>query len=199
MDDEEIPSHILSGPDLSSMASDEKIAAGRDMARRFAMKCAMIESMEERLKVLKKEREELARREIPEFFDGTLHTDKIGVPEAGVDVVVEPYYHANIRSDWSELDRQAGFQYLEKKGHGDVVSVVLTVEFGRRELALARELEEMIRRSRFGNEHPPKLEMSVPWATLTALVKKEVESGRTLDLSVLGATVGRTAKIKKRK
>ena len=199
MSEEEVPDFIDAAPDMSSMASDASIAQGREMAKKFAVLDATIRAMKERLGVLTKQRTEMARKVLPDFFDNTLHTDRLGVPEAGVDVVIEPFYHANIRTDWPEDQRQRGFSYLEQSGDGDVISVVLTVEFGRRELALARELEQMIRLSKFGNSNPPALVMSVPWNTLTSLVRKKIEAGKKVDLEVLGATIGRQADVKRRK
>jgi hypothetical protein len=186
-------------PDMSSMATDDNIARGKKMARKFVVLDSTIDALEARLKIYKEQRTELARKELPDFFMNTLKTDKIGVPEAGVDVVIEPFYHANIRADWPPEQRREAFDYLEQSGDGDVVSVVLTCTFGRKELAEAKELERLILDSRFGNTNPPVLEMGVPWNTLTSLVRKKFEGGKSVDLEKLGATIGRQAKVKKRK
>ena len=198
--DEDVPDYLVGDQavDMSSLASDEHLVRARAMAKEFAATEEMIEKFEERLKKLRERRQELAMREIPEFFD-SIHTDAIGVPEAGVDVKVVPYFHANIQADWPEEQRRKAFDYLEQSGDGDVVRVTLSVDFGRKELKLARELETLIRSWKGPNEHPPRLEMGVPWNTLTKLVREKIEAKKKVDLDVLGATVGRTAKIVKRR
>lgn len=200
MVDQHIPEHLRTEKlDMSSFASDDNLQKAKTMALEYAELEKKIKDTEAELESWKARRQELARKEIPEFFDNVVKTDRIGVPEAGVDVKVVPYYHANIKSDWPEDQRLKAFNYLEQSGHGDVVAVVVSVKFRRGELPLARELEQLIKSSKTGNSHPPSLEMGVPWNTLTALVREQVENGESVDLDVLGATVGRTAKIEKRK
>jgi hypothetical protein len=197
---EDIPEHIRSETtDMSSFASDDKLMQGKKLAVEYANICATIDRLKQMIEEKTERKLELERREIPEFFDNVLRTDKIGVPEAGVDVVVGPYYMANIKADWPEDQRQRGFDWLAKNGHEDVIAVVVSVKFRRGEFDDAKALEQLIRSSPIGNTHSPVLEMGVPWNTLTSLVREQVEKGETVDLEALGATVGRTAKIKKRK
>ena len=185
--------------DLSSMASDDKLRRASEMAQQYVAIIEQIRELETvTLPALKKQRDELARRQIPDFFDG-ISTDKVGVPDAGVDVVVQPFVHANIKSDWPEEQRQEAFRYLEQLGLGDIIAIQLVVKFSRGEIEKAREMEVVIRQSRHGNTNPPHVEESTPWNTLTASIKAELEKGTSLDLEKLGATVGRTAAIKKRK
>ncbi len=199
-EDEQLPDFMLeAGEKMSSIANDADLAKGREMASRLATLDSLIAGAEERVKLWKEQRLEIARKQIPEFFEAVLHTDKIGVPEAGVDIVVKPFYHANIKSDWEPAKREEGFKYLEYLGHGDTIKVVVTATFGRGELENARLIENLIRNSPVGNSNPPVLEMSVPWNTLSALVKEQVEKGKKIDLDKLGATVGREAKVVKRK
>lgn len=201
---EDLPDYIredveAGGERALALPDDAKIKKGSALAAELANLEYLIDSAEARVKEWKKRRQELARKEIPEFFRAELHTDKIGVPEREVDVVVEDYYHANIAADWEPERREKAFRYLEKEGHGDTIGVVVTVKFTRGELPKARALEQLIKRSPTGNTHPPVLEMAVPWATLTALVKSETKAGRKIDLDTLGATVGRQANVKKRR
>ena len=53
--DEDVPDFLLGSLDMESMASDANIAKGKTMAKDYAMKCALIESMESRLKTLKEQ------------------------------------------------------------------------------------------------------------------------------------------------
>ena len=107
---EEIPAHLLEEKiDMSSFSSEDKILAGRKLALEYAVLEKAIKDAEANIEKWKKRRLELTRKEIPEFFDNVIKTDKLGLPEAGVDVVVGPYYHANIQADWdADRSRQAG-------------------------------------------------------------------------------------------
>lgn len=188
--------------DLSSMASDEKIGTVQRAAQRLVDLEAAIKKMEsETLPEMKRQRTELAQKTLPSLFE-SVGTDRIGVPSADVDVVVEPYYFANIKADWPEEQRQAAFDHLERDLElGNIVSVTLTMVFTRGDIEKARECQQMLLQSKFGNSNPPRFDMGVPWNTLTAALK-EVAQRRPapkIDLEKLGATIGETAKIKKRK
>lgn len=197
---EEIPAHLLEEQvDMSSFASDDDLSRGKKLAEEFVRVDGQIKQLEALLEQRKARMLELARKEIPEFFDNVLKSDLIGVPETGVDVKVVPYYHSNIRADWPTDQRERAFEWLEREGHGDIIAVTVSCRFRRGEMRDARELEKLIRDSRFGNTNPPTLEMGVPWNTLTALVKEQIESGHAVPLDTLGATVARTAKIVKRR
>jgi hypothetical protein len=188
--------------DLSSMAPDDKIKRAAELAQKYVELNTKIKEMEDiTLPSWKKEREELARRQLPDMFE-SLGTDKVGVPDANVDVVIQPYVHANIKTDWPEDQRRAAFDHLKFLGVEDIIAVELSVKFTRGEIELARELQQLIMKSKFGNTHPPKFEMGTPWNTLTATLKsilEDAQKAKTVDLEKLGATVGRTAAIKKRK
>ena len=197
---DEIPDFLKNDKiDMSSFASDENLMRGQQLADKLAKLDKEISDLEDSVKQKKEERLELMRRTIPDFFDRVLKTDRIGVPDANVDIVVVPYYHANIAADWEENRRNKAFDYLEKNGHGDLISGTMEIKFRRGELNVIRELMTYIRDSKFGNSYTPTVNMGVPWNTLTAFVKEQVENSKSLDLDVLGATVARQAKIVKRK
>lgn len=196
---QELPEHLKGEVlDLSSMASDDKLAKARQLAVEFVLLDRQIESSKQALKELEARKLEIASKELPEFFD-SINTDLVGVPEAGVDVKVGPYYKANIAADWEPERRERGFKWLDDHGHSDVIGITVTMKFLRGEADMAKMLVEYLRRSPWGNTHPPSVEMGTPWNTLTALVRELVESGQPVDLEALGATVGRMAKIVKRK
>ncbi len=196
----ELPAHLLdSAIDMSSLASDDQLARARTVATEYAKLERDITDLEAQLKEKRTRYLELSMRELPSVL-GELSIDKIGLPEMGVDVVVAPYYKANIAADWPEEKRDAAFTWLEENGHGDLIKSVLSVTFGRKELELARQLEELIRTQFAGaNSHPVSIDMSVPWNTLTAFVREQIQRGESLPLDTLGATVGSVATVKKRK
>ena len=197
--DDELPDFMRNLEDELQISDDASIARGQELASKLAALDSLIKAAEDKVEAWKKERLELSRKVIPEFFLGRLKTDRIGVPAAGADVVVRPYVHANIRADWDESRRQQGFEYLEEIGLGGTVKVVMTIEFERGEIEDARALEKIVRESPYGNSHPPSMEMSVPWGTLTASVRERVSKGLKTDLEKLGATVGHEAKVVKRR
>lgn len=199
MSEEGIPEFLRKETiDMSSMTSDDKLVRARELAEEYVALDKLVERTEAELKELKEKRLELQQKTLPEFFD-SIGTDKVGVPHANADVIVKPYYKANISADWPPEQREKAFSYLESIDCGDIIGVTVSVKFLRGELEEAKELAEMIRKSKFGNTHPPVMEMGTPWNTLTSLVKKRSEQGQPTDLEVIGAVVGRIAKIVPRK
>lgn len=171
---------------------------------------AEIEYLNKKLEEVKKQRLQVAMIELPEFMT-KVGQDKIGlagVGERGVDLVLENYYHANIASDWEPERREAAFKWLEESGNGDLIKTVLSMAFPRREYDRARVTYDLLcglinmlmdAGLMEGEPPEPKIEMTVPWNTLTAFVREQTEKGEALPLETLGATVGRIVKIKPRK
>lgn len=195
----QIPEHILQEQASIRVASDEELRRAQALAKEFVGLGLSIEDLEKQVKNLKTRKNQIESREIPDLFS-EIGIDVIGLPDDQCDVVVRPYCKANIAANWEEERREAAFCWLDENGHGDVISVTISVDFKRGEKALADELQDLIRSKFSGaNSHPVKVEMGVPWGTLTALVKEQIEQGETVPLETLGATVGQVAKITKRK
>lgn len=159
----QIPEHLRDAQiDMSSLASDEQLTRARRVATEYAVLDTEIADLESIIKQKKERRLELQMRELPAVL-GEIGIDRIGLPDQGVDVVVAPYYHANIAADWEEQRKEQAFSWLEQAGHGDVVRAVVSVSFSRGELPMARELEELIRTQFAGaNSHPVSVSMTVP-------------------------------------
>jgi len=166
-----------------------------------------IKDLEADLESAKALREDLTRKRLPDYLK-RIAQDKIGLPEFDVDLVLENYYHANIKADWPDEQKERAFAYLEKRGDGDLIKTQVVMMFGRTELWKVRWLQATIsllakELRAAGGEAPdlpePFVQMTIPWNTLTAFVKEQVELGAQLDLDVLGASVGQVVKIKKRK
>lgn len=195
----QIPEHILNEQDTIKVASDEDLKRAQKLAKEFVEIGLNMEELEKQLKVLKERKSQIESREIPDLF-GEIGVDVIGLPDDNCDVIVRPYYKANIPASWDPDRREQAFRWLDENGHGDVISVTVSVDFQRGEKALADELVNLIRTKFSGaNSHQVKTVMGVPWTTLTALVKEQVEQGEAIPLDTLGATVGQVAKITKRK
>jgi hypothetical protein len=206
-DEDEIPEFLRqTDATLLSVADDSKIAMGRSMASRLVTLDQLIDKLEEKLKDFTAQRLELSRKEIPEFFSRVLGTDLIGVPEQNCDVVVRPFYHANISKDWADVEKEKAFEYLEELGRGEIISATVSVKFDKGDLEKAKSLYEKLRKSSLANNNPPSIDMGVHWGTLTTVVKElhkeyleNPETKKPLDLELLGATIGREAKVKRRK
>jgi hypothetical protein len=175
--------------------SDSGLSRLSEMGGRLHNLDTDIKALELQLTDLKNKRQDITEREMPDLFD-EVGTDRIGLPEAGVDLILKPYYHAVLSKDDPEL-QEAGFKWLEENGHGDIIKATLTVEFTRGELERAKELQAKVQQL---TNQPVRIEMGVHWKTLTGFVKEQLERYQAvLPLGLLGATVGRVVKIEKRK
>jgi hypothetical protein len=147
---------------------------------------------------MKAQRVQLAQKKIPKLLERAM-TDKIGVPEMDADVVMTTKYHASIRSEWPEEQREAAFDAVEAAGGGDLIATVLSVRFGRGELEDARATAAHLRAwNEFGNR-AVQIERGVHWATLTSFVTEMAKKERPLPLDVVGGRVIVEASVKYRK
>ena len=128
--------------------------------------------------------------------------DEAGVNICGIEatgnlppytVELNDYYHANI----SEDQRAEAYSYLRKIGQEDLIKTSFTIEFGLREGKAAERFERSLEKA--GINYGKK--QGVPWNTLTAWFKAE-HKRKPLPIkamALLGATVGRVAKVVKQK
>jgi hypothetical protein len=154
-----------------------------------------IAELEEQLKEQKQKFNKLVHEEVPSLFM-EVGVDRVGIPELGYDVVMKDYYHANIAADWPDDRREAAFTWLEREGHGDIIRLIVSVQFGREEYNKAMLCYDLLKKSGL----QPTLQKSVPWNTLTAWLREQVERyARLPPLELLGATVGKIVKLVERK
>lgn len=137
----------------------------------------------------------LATKELPDLF-AEAGTDHIGLPADGnhqaCDVKLHNYYHAVI----PKSDPETAFNWLSENDHVDIVKSTFTVRLGRGDDFTASVLRDVFNRNRIDFEE----KREVPWQTLTAFVREQIEDfGAVLPLDVLGATVGTVAQIVDRK
>lgn len=197
MDD--APEDLMDGlPDPTLIPETDIVRRLQEMAAELVGVDKQLSDLDEQIKVLKDRKYKLESRELPELFDQCM-TDSIGVPTMGATVSLDTRYHANIKADWPEEQRQAGFAALDGIGGGDIVRVSLGIHFARGELSKAREVIAHLRGwNEFGNR-PIDVSQNVPWNTLTAFVKEQHQRGAVIPMEALGATVGRFAKITERR
>lgn len=194
-----------------------------EMGRDLYAVDSTIAQLEEQLETKKARRKVLTDVDLPAYML-KIGQDSVGLPEFGVDLVLENYTHANIASDWEPERRQAAFDWLEEHGHGDLVKTEFTILFPRFMLPAARWLaqhvgtlrptvtivEETVAgkgKNKVVTKKPVDREveipeavvgLGVPWNTLTAWAKGQLKAGEELPLDVLGVTVGQVVKIVER-
>lgn len=109
---------------------------------------------------------------------------------------LKPYYHANIGEKMTDEQRATAFAYLEKQRAGDLIKTVVTVALGRGDRKAAKKVEAALRKLKVDFQ----VTLGVPWNTLTAWLKEQVEERRTTPrLDLIGGTVGKVVKMKPKK
>lgn len=201
------------GGDLADMADDVSAGGILDPGqipdsgklRALGRACAQFVDLENRIKtteealvLMKEEFDQLRRRRLPSLFNECM-VDSIGVPQAGVDVEVRPRFHANIKADWPENQREEGFRALEAAGGGDIIRIGLHIHFRPGEIKKAQAVVRYLQAWNEFENRPIQTSREVPWNTLTAFVREQIEAGRVVPLEKLGATVGQECRVVRRK
>ena len=195
-------SELVAFTDAPSLTESETLT---DMGRNLFKIDTFILEAEAAVKRAKEFREELTMKKLPDYMR-KIRQDSIGLDEFGVDLKLENFYHANIAADWEPEKRKEAFDYLEEIGEGDLVKCVLTIPFPRYMMKVALWLQTVIKSIFYEDDEGEKIpmpesdvEMTVPWNTLTAWMRGQLESGEPVDLDKIGGKVGYVVKIKERK
>jgi hypothetical protein len=175
----------------------DKLDALRQECERLRDDDLEVADLEARLEAVKARRQKRLTETVPDLMD------QVGVPEIVIAaagnkpaarVSIEPYYKANIAADWEEDKRRAAFDWLDADGSGDLIKTVVTVGFPREDRSRALEVVAAIRKLGVDSIEVGE---AVAWGTLTAWLKERHKAnGKLPPLDVLGATIGRVAKIK---
>jgi len=188
--------------DIGHIPTDSDNARMREACRSLVEKKAEAARLEKQAKELKTEAWELETKTIPDLSE-ELGIDKIGLADYGVDVVVAPYYKANISADWDEATRDSAFRHLDELGVGDIIRTRVEYSLGKDSIEEATKIAEIVesaaRQLGLGEIPQPTVGKAVPWNTLTSTVRDLTEKGVAIDLARVGATVGQMAKIRERK
>lgn len=169
----------------------DKANAISELARELRDRQQELASTEERIEQLKREVNALSMTRLPDLFE-QYQINKFGLNAQGnspaCDLVLQPYYKAVMPKDSDE-----GLEWLEAEGHGDMVKRVITVTLPRDSQEEANGLTAFLENAGI----PYEAKETVPWTTLTAFVKEQIEKyHRVLPLEKLGAIVGRVVKLK---
>lgn len=161
-----------------------------------------IQRVEEDLREKKLKLNDINFRVLPELFMVS-NVEGIDLGAEGnypaFDAQLQPYYHANISQDWPPERQEAGYAWLEKRKHGDVIKNIITIELGRG----TEKVQKTVRAALKKLKVPFSERRGVSWNTLTALVRELVEDKKQVlgdtDREAIGATVGVVVKLKQRK
>jgi hypothetical protein len=181
---------------VDAAPATDKLERARDMVRQLRDQEAEIAGLEERLKTAKETARQMKEKTLPDFFDEVGVSSLMLEAEGNMpkfEIAIADYYHANI----PEEEAPAAFSYLKSRGEEDLIKTTFTIAFGLNE---AKQTERFARSlEKAGIEYSVK--QGVPWNTLTAWFKVE-HKRKPLPakaMALLGATVGRVAKIVKQK
>jgi hypothetical protein len=187
--------------DSAQKPAQDKLDFVRDQIRYMRDLEKQIVDTEEILKRLKAEKQELQHNVLPTLFMQNKIT-AISLSEEGnlpaYDAELKDYYHANIKADWLPAQRASAIAWLDKHKLADIVKTVFTIEIGRGNAKLTKQVTAALRALKV----PFTVQQTVPWKTLTAAVKEIYRSHRTLkddELKVLGASVGKVVTLQQQK
>lgn len=188
--------------DARQPPDEDRLAAIRRVGAQMRDQILEKKDLEERLENLERSISETSRRQLPDMMTA-VGIDRVGLPAENnlpaCDLILKPYYKANIEAGWEPDRRQRGFALVEERGYQDVIKTRFDINLAASEREKAAQLRQALRHLDINtfSEQP-----SVPWKTLTAMVREEIESGHpfsSAELDTLGATVGRVAELKERK
>lgn len=137
----------------------------------------------------------IKEKELVDLFDAA-EISRLGIDADGnmpaYDVEIKAYYHANIPKE----NEPKAFAWLTKQGHGDMIKGTYTIAFGMGEEKKRLAFEKILQKGKYQFSY----KFGVPWNTLTAFVKEQIEEKKKEPpLKLLGATVGRVASLVKAK
>lgn len=182
----------LMAEDAAKPPSADKLDALRAAVRELRDVELQRKALDERQSELGKKVYELKTKTLIDLFDRA-KVDTIGVPEEGnlprYDLEVGWHYHANLSNS---SDMEEAIKWLRAK-EPDLLKTTFEVSFGLKDGKKMIEFEKYIKKMKY--EYSSSF--GVPWNTLTAWVKGQYASKKTVPLKLLGATVERTAKLVK--
>lgn len=186
----------------NAMSEDAERAPPRDRLEKIKRSVVEMRDLEMRNAELEEQRQrnserlrQLRDKEVVDLLDeaglrGFTVAAEGNMPQYEIEIT--PYYHAVIPEDTAD----EAYEWLRKRGHGDLIKAAYTVEFGRGQEKQQAAFEKLLNAKKIAFSY----KFGVPWNTLTAFVREQIEVRKAaLPLKLLGATVGRVAKVVKQK
>lgn len=177
--------------DTPTEEQNDALIEVRNMARAMRDLSLEIKDLQEHIDQKQKQLTQLSMKDLPDLFDQH-HIRSLGLEAEGnlpaYDIVASPYYKAVLPKEEDE-----GLRWLEKNGHGDMIKRQYTVNLQMDSQKAATALRKFLEKHDLAFEEKE----TVPWTTLTAFVKEQIEKRhKTPPLEILGAVVGRIVKMK---
>lgn len=160
-----------------------------------------IQDLENRASEKRKELLDLRYKRLPDLFMN-IGISRIDLEASGnmpaYEAKMSDHYHANISTSWPMERQDAGLDWLEAHGQGDLIKRTIEINLGRNEHKVFEQVMKALGKM-------PKLvghiqvRRAVAWNTLTAWLKEKYNNREDLgdtDLQTLGATVGKQVSIK---
>jgi hypothetical protein len=164
---------------------DEQLKTIVELAREQYRLELAIDKMESQLAQLKEKHKNICEKYIPEKMIeigmDSFKTDRMSLE-------VKRFYSAHIAED----KKDEAFDWLEKTNNDGIIKTMVTVPFGRGELADARKAVKVLQKAKF----IPCLNRSIHAQTLKAFVKEQMEDGKPLPQDLFGVYVGNRTNIK---
>jgi len=171
---------------------EDQLRRVRDMVRRARDLELEVQDLQAKAAEKGKELTKLKTADLPDIFN------EVGIPFIGLDAEGnmpayearrKSYYHANI----PEERKDEAFAWLVQEGHEDMIKTQISIALGRGQVKMAKAVRAAM--DKLGAEYEEKL--GVPWNTLTAFVREQIEKYQvTPPLDLLGATVGQVVELK---
>lgn len=184
--------------DADKPVSEDKLERVRDEIKKLRELEFDNAGMAERTKSNNEKINALKSKTLVDLFDSVGLT-KLGIAPDGnlpqYDIELDDYYHANIPVE----NQQRAYKWMQDTGNEDLIKTKFTIEFGLGEDEDAADFEKLLVK----NDAAFSKTQGVPWNTLTAFVKEQYKVKKkplsAKVLGMLGATVGRVAKVVKEK
>ena len=145
-----------------------------------------ITDLEDQLKVKKDYKKHLSENVLPNLFA------EVGLSELkladGRHLKVGNFYGASIK----DAKKEAAFEWLRNKGHGDLIKNQVSCSFGMDEDEKARGLINTLNEKGYPSSQREWVEPS----TLRAFIREQTEAGNDIPLNLLGAYIAQRTTIK---
>jgi hypothetical protein len=175
-------------------ATEDQLAAIRKKAREARDAKLEKEAAILRIEQLNLQIVRIEQGELPDLMEAA-HLFSLGLEAEGnlpaYALELSPYYYANIKNE-DEFAPKA-YDYLIKNGHGAMIKRSYEISFGRGEDKKAAAFEKLLN----SKKYPFTVKVGVPWNTLTAWLKEQVEKFKNVPpLDLMNGKVGKVAKLK---
>lgn len=192
---------VAKAPKPEPTAND--LAALRAKAAKVRDDLLELSDLEAKVEAVKNRITQAKTKELPDTME-ELGITRLDLPADGnlpaYSMQSKPYYRASIAAAWPIEQKAKAYGYLASKGAADLLATEVVITFGRGDKDKAKELLTLLRTYRsetMPEGFKPEVSQGIPHTTLTAWLKEQVETYKTMpDLAIIGGSVGRIVDLK---